>query len=113
MQTLKDILALDVETVFLNTDEFAEEVIYDDGLTQKTVIALFEFDQSSGDKPKDSAIIFLRKTDVPAPDYRHTILANGKTWYMFRDSSKSSVGIEENGIWKILVTANERYKFRI
>jgi|GEM_PF-1673146 len=97
--------------VFFDIDEFAEQVAYDDTISQKTILAVFDFGAGfDTSNPKDTATMLVKKTDVLAPDYRHTIIRDGVTWYIFRDTSQSRVGIEKNGLWEIKITANERYK---
>jgi len=109
----QDCVNQDIEDVFLNMSEFADQVTYDDTVNQKQIKAVFDFGTGFDTAhPKDTATVFISKLDVPDPDYRHKIIRSGVTWYVARDAPQSGVGVEKNGLWEIKVTTNERYKLQ-
>lgn len=97
-----------VLSVQFDTDFAAELVRYNDGETQ--IPAVFDFNQSIAGASADTGLVTIMMTDVPSPQYRDTITrGDGVTWYVYSDKKNGNVAVESNGMWKIKITANERF----
>lgn len=84
---LKDQLAHDASSVMFNTDEFAEDVLYN-GTSIRAIVEL-GVEQTPGntfssDGESDRATIMVLAVDVPTPMRGDTIETSLKTWEVVR-----------------------------
>jgi len=103
--TFKTDMAVDLDQ-FFNIGEFADEVTYNGAV----IPAVFDFDCTAPGAPADVALVNVRMSDVPDPQYRDTFIRDGVTWRLYRDQTKGNVAVDMGGIWQLKVTCNERFK---
>lgn len=87
MGNLKNQMAADVAAIFLNPDEFAEEIQYNG----HTILAIPEFGDTnekgntfSSEGSADRAFFSVSSTVVPDPLSGDEIIHNGKAWEVVR-----------------------------
>jgi len=106
--TLKDQMTSDL-SVFFNTDEFAENVVYtakDEFPVTIPVIPADEEDIVGTESSVEEMRIEVKASDVPDPTYRDTFEVEGVTWYYAETEKKDDYT-------KILkLTRKERPTFR-
>ncbi|RLB89189.1 MAG: hypothetical protein DRH26_12110 [Deltaproteobacteria bacterium] len=108
MSTFIDQLATDL-AVFLNTDEFAQDVIYNDGNGPVTIPAVVDF-AADGVTPGDQASILVKKSDVSSPDYRQTFTIDSVVWYVRPVSKdKDFVLSQDDQCYLLAISKNERF----
>ena len=96
------------QAVFFNPDELADTVTYNTASTP--IPAFFDFETGAG-IPAEVAFLYVKMSDVPDPQYRDVFLKDGKEWRVFRDQNKGGVAVPVNDLWRIKVTAGERFKW--
>lgn len=96
--------------VWFNSDEFAEAVVYNDGISPVSILGVVDYGGATKQQAT-AATITVKKTDVPAPEYRHTFTISGQVWTIKAD--KTGVDIEgDNYIWVIGIVRDERVSWR-
>lgn len=93
----------DLETdmnVFFCTGEFAQSGVYNDGTQNTDITVLLEADSDGAGNTGIAAKAYVRKAQVPNPEYRHTITVAGVTWTI--DQEKGGTGYKHDGlIWHL------------
>lgn len=74
----KDNLASDM-SVFFNTDEFSEEILYN-GETVKAIIDRLRQPQIDGDTSADYAQVLVQKSQVNNPKIHDILVFDDKAW---------------------------------
>ena len=92
--TLKDVMESDIDDVFLNPDEFAEEIQYNG----HTILAIPEFGDTnekgntfSSEGSADRAFFSVSSNLVPDPLSGDEIIHGGKTWEVVRYTPASGM----------------------
>ena len=112
MATLKEVMCADIDDVFLNLDEFAEEITLD-GRTiiaevERTDIGLRDTTDERGPVVYDSVTIRCRKTYIDTGRYypEKETWFNGEKWHVFSCDGEELVTLilyKERSCWcKIL-----------
>ena len=109
MVTFKEQMAMDLENVFYNTAEFAEQVIYDDGASQKNIKAVVDYGGDGENSNADHATITVKKSDVPAPVYRQKFIIAGETWHIVSGRHKGLELMGDEHTRVIRISRNERF----
>lgn len=111
MRSFKEQQELDIDNVFMNTDEFAETVIYDNKTTQVEIDAIVTFGEDGKQKYEgDHASIQVKKADVPNPAYGHSFIIGGQEFKIAKDSNRDNIVPLDDYTWQIKITANERFE---
>jgi len=109
MSTFIDQQATDL-AVFLNTDEFAKDVLYNDGNGPAAITAAVDF-AADGIKPGDQATILVKKSEVSSPDYRQTFTIDGSVWYITPPSKdKDFILAQDELTFLLAISKNQRFK---
>ena len=107
MPTFKEQMAADMP-VFFNTDEFAVDVLYDDGTGAVGITAIMNDGDGGTGRNADAATILVQKADVPNPQYRHTFTIDGELWQIDGEPGKG-LGLEgDDFVHVIRIMKNER-----
>lgn len=85
--------------------------IYMDGAGSRQIPADVVFEDEYLQPQADYARIWVKKTDVPAPAYHHTVTIDGTVYCITRPSGSRNGFVEADPLtWKIRITANERFR---
>lgn len=76
--TLKEDMVEDLD-MFFNLDEFAETITYN-GVEIPAVVDFGEHPYEHGDALRDRAVIYVKVSDVAAPDYQDAVTIRGDAW---------------------------------
>jgi len=108
MTTFADQLADDL-AVFLNTDEFAVSVSYNDGTGAAAITAVVDHAPEKN-HPGEQATILVKKSQVSNPEYRQTFTIDSATWYI-RSSVKDKDFIlaQDSQCFLLAISKNERF----
>ena len=109
MTTLKEHIFADLDDAFLNTDEFAREVIYNNGTTDVTINGVVDYGAAGQGSKAEHATITVKKSDVPNPEYRQTFTIDGVVWYIASDKDKGLALEGDEYMWVIRIQKNERF----
>lgn len=107
MSPFKDTLANDMGT-FFNTDEFALTVTYNPGTGPVSIQAVVDYGDGQADPVAKVATITVQKSQVPDPDYRHTFVIDGLTWYVSAKKDKGTKIPGDDYVWVIPLNRDER-----
>lgn len=108
MTTFKDQLAADLDAAFLNTDEFGETVLYNNGTVTVPVSAVVD----PGDGPEgdsDFGSILVKKSEVPSPAYRQVFTIQGTAWQINPGPGKNFVLAEDDLTFTLRIQKGERF----
>lgn len=107
--TLADQLTTDLD-VFFDLDEFAQTVTYDNGTTPTSIKAVVDPWGAVRQSGSQSTVkkIMVKKADVPVPDYRHSFVIDGTTWYIKSDPDKGLDAVGDDQVWEIGIVTDER-----
>jgi len=104
-------MAADLQSVFFNSDEFADDtIIYNDTVSDVTISGIMEYGPGSAavdNKAATSARIMVRASEVPDPGYRHTFTVDGTVWQVAMNGSVPDVS-GDGAVWHIGLTTNEK-----
>jgi len=98
--TFQDLLSSDLAR-FFNADEFAETISYN-GSNVPAIFAYSENPDDVGDATQAVAEIYVKTSDVAAPNYRDVVIIGATTWYVRR--IKEGAGYT----WLLELYRNER-----
>jgi len=110
MRTFSEQVELDINNAFMNADEFAQRIIYDDGSVQKEIVAVFS---PGGDGQKhegDHALVQVKKSDVINPKHNQTFIIHNQNYKIINDSNEDNILSLDDYTWQIKITANERFE---
>jgi len=108
MSNFTDQLAKDL-AVFFNTDEFAIDVLYNDGAGPSAVPAVVDYAAPGSGTKADHALITVKKSEVPSPGYRHTFTIDSVVWTISSDPDKGLDIPGDDLTWTIPISKSERF----
>ena len=86
--------------VFFATDEFAKAGVYNDGTQESDITVLIESDTNGAVNTGIEAMAYVSMTEIPTPEYRHTITVDGVKWTV--DQKKHGAGYKNDGyVWHL------------
>ena len=85
-------------SVFFNTDEFAQSVIY----AGSAIDALVTFDENLNEAGSAHGNLVIKVSDVPGPNYRDAVVIGSDTWYVRR------IIYGDGKVWKVEIYRDER-----
>ena len=104
MSTFQDMIASDLDNVFLNTDEFAQTITYK-GASIKAIVHYGPRRSSSGVISCD-AWILVKVSDVATPAYRDPVVIDSDTYRVRVDKDTQPEG--DGYTWTIDLKKDER-----
>lgn len=107
MTTLADTITSDLDAVFLNTDEFAQEITYK-GATIKAIVHYGPRRNKNADRAIscDAWLEGVKVSDVPEPAYRDTVIIGSETYKVMIDDTTQPEG--DGYSWIIDLKKGER-----
>jgi len=103
----RDDMATDLGAVFYNTDEFAVDGVYNNGVQDTDITLILDADADGSGSPGATAEAWVKKTQVPSPEYRQTITVDGTTWTI--DQEKGRAGYKHDGLnWHLPLIRERR-----
>lgn len=104
VMTLKTDITADLDDVFFDTDEFAEEITYNGA----SINAIVEYgvNLTHGETAAAQAQILVKKADVSAPQPRDTVVI-GSTTYTVQSTLKG-----DGYTWTLNLVTNSRPRIR-
>ena len=103
--SFKDDVANDLKEIILNTEEFAEEIVYVSSVI-KAVVKYSEYFKYEGSDVSQKATIYVDKKDVPAPKIGDLVVIDSSNW------STDAVASGNMAFWVISIRRDERVRFR-
>lgn len=88
-QTLKDVMTRDIDDVFLNIDEFAEQIVLDDhvmfAVVERSDMILRDTTDGRGPIAYDNITLYVRKKDIAWGKYypEKACMLNGEKWFVY------------------------------
>lgn len=107
MSVFQDMISSDLDAVFLNTDEFAQEITYND-VTIKAIVH-YGPRKAAGKDTAISCDVWLegvKRSDVATPGYRDTVVIGSDTYKVMIDDSTQPEG--DGYSWTINLRKGER-----
>ena len=98
--TFKDDRAAD-QSVFFNTDEFAETVTYQ-GSAITALVSYGQDPKRDANSHRAEAQLLVKASDVAAPAYRDTVGIGSDTWYVLRKEKA------DDDTWLLTLYRDER-----
>ena len=107
--SFKTQIATDLD-VFLDTDEFAQEITYAGG-TVNAIVILDDLTPELG-AASNQGLIYIKISDLSsAPSYRDSVVTDGATWKVFQDESDAAYYVSE-GMYVVNIYKDERVRIR-
>jgi len=94
-------------------DELGDTVSYDNQATPSapaSVLCLVDYSLEK-QYPGEQAAILVKKTQVPAPDYRHTFTIDGTVWFVRSSVKDKDFILDQNSQCYLLAISNDE-RFR-
>ncbi len=100
---------LELDSIF--SDELADPVLYNSGTGAVSVSGIVDLGSDgsvTGGKPGSQASILVQKSEVPAPEYRHTFTIAGAVWYVTPEEGKNFILEETSATYLLRIQKDER-----
>lgn len=107
MSAFTDQLAEDMD-IFLSSDEFGQDVLYNDGDGPVAVKGLV--DLTGGIPEADSATIMVKKLEVPAPQYRHSFTIGSDVWHVSAGKGKNFIVSQDHASFVLAIRKGEKFR---
>jgi len=106
--TFRTAAAADLTSVFFNSDEFAEEIVYtpngDEAATIQAILSEEDPALQSPAPPGDTMIVLAKYADISSPGRGDAFTINGEDWHFV----EIVAGGRGEGIWHIRASRSAR-----